>query len=408
MAKKDLYEDLLKGFEFMLGRLPNREQFKSALQATISEEEIRVVLLLPMQGLIEMEEFERRASRIGISKAELHGILKRLVPEGFILSYLAPEGEVENAIVYPTPSPLRKLDHQQRIVQRGDIVIFCELQVRKKENDPMRQAATQWMNSMSEDAGRSIPTKTPYFRVIPYESAVKEQPEYGRININASVPDNTRVLPFDVVSEMVRKETMIALADCYCRSTKRNLGEGCDHPLEVCLYFNRLAVIQIETGRARQITADEAIEVLRISEEAGLIHNISNVGDGISTICNCCIHACGAVKSLAIGGRNAAEVSRFVVHWDSNKCIGCGICVESCPIDALTMQGEHIIISERCVGCGLCVNRCPKLCLHLDFREDQPKVFHSPERLSKRIAREALFGFIKKKLIRLFRWVKSK
>ncbi len=399
MARKDLYEELLNGYEFMLGKLPNRDQFKSALKQTIGEDDIRVILLLPMRGAIPMTEFEHQAEKIGISEDELHDIVRRLVPEGFILSYLAPEDTEDGSIVYPTPAPLRNMKHKGRVVQRGDVLILCELQVRKKEDDPMRQAATVWMNEMTKDAGQSIPTKTAYFRVIPYEGAVTESSEVVRIPVGVKVPDPREILPFDVVSEMVRQEPIIALADCYCRSTQANLGNACDHPLETCLYFNTLAVLQIETGRARRITADEAIEVLSISEKAGLVHNISNVGKGISTICNCCTHACGAMKSLQMGARNAADVSRFLVHWEAQNCTQCGVCVDVCPVYALSLEGQAIIVDEtQCVGCGLCVTRCPESALQLDFRSEQPTIFESGEKLSRKITREAIWGLVKRKL----------
>jgi NAD-dependent dihydropyrimidine dehydrogenase PreA subunit/DNA-binding Lrp family transcriptional regulator len=400
MSKNDLYEALLEGYEFMLGRLPNREQFKEALKQTISEADIRVILLLPMRGAISMSEFEKRAAKIGISAAKLHAIVRRLVPEGFILSYLAPEETNDGSIVYPTPAPLRNMRHKGRVVQRGDVLILCELQVRKKEDDPMRRAATVWMDAMTRDAGQSIPTKTAYFRVIPYEGAVTPSPDTVRIPVGVKVPDPREILPFDVVSEMVCKEPIIALADCYCRSTQAHLGNACDHPLETCLYFNTLAVLQIETGRARRITADEAIEVLRLSEAAGLVHNISNVGKGISTICNCCTHACGAMKSLQLGARNAVEVSRFTVEWDHAVCTLCGLCVDVCPVSALAFEADEIIVEKtQCVGCGLCVSRCPEGALHLELRSDQPRIFENGDKLSRKITREALWGLVKRKIL---------
>ena len=39
MARKDPYEALVRNYEFMLGKMPNREQFKEALKLTLSEED---------------------------------------------------------------------------------------------------------------------------------------------------------------------------------------------------------------------------------------------------------------------------------------------------------------------------------------------------------------------------------
>ena len=54
MARNDYYEDLCKYFEFMLGKIPNRDEFKAALQHTLTEEEIRVIFLLPFIGEVNL------------------------------------------------------------------------------------------------------------------------------------------------------------------------------------------------------------------------------------------------------------------------------------------------------------------------------------------------------------------
>ncbi len=42
-------------------------------------------------------------------------------------------------------------------------------------------------------------------------------------------------------------------------------------------------------------------------------------------------------------------------------CIGCGICVKNCPVDAVKVEDFHAIIDqEKCTGCGTCATKCPK------------------------------------------------
>jgi len=42
-------------------------------------------------------------------------------------------------------------------------------------------------------------------------------------------------------------------------------------------------------------------------------------------------------------------------------CIGCGLCVRGCPIQAIRVENFHAIIDyEKCIGCGLCKEKCPK------------------------------------------------
>ena len=43
---------------------------------------------------------------------------------------------------------------------------------------------------------------------------------------------------------------------------------------------------------------------------------------------------------------------------DKEKCTECGACVEVCPVDAIKMKNEKVVINEECVECGVCVNEC--------------------------------------------------
>lgn len=45
---------------------------------------------------------------------------------------------------------------------------------------------------------------------------------------------------------------------------------------------------------------------------------------------------------------------------DKNKCTGCGECIESCPLDAISMDDDVAVVDEdACSECGACVDVCP-------------------------------------------------
>ncbi len=42
-------------------------------------------------------------------------------------------------------------------------------------------------------------------------------------------------------------------------------------------------------------------------------------------------------------------------------CVGCGICVEECPVDAISIENEKAYITmEECIRCGKCHDVCPQ------------------------------------------------
>ena len=48
------------------------------------------------------------------------------------------------------------------------------------------------------------------------------------------------------------------------------------------------------------------------------------------------------------------------VKVDTEKCTGCGICVDICPVEAISLDNGVAVVDEgTCTACGLCVNECP-------------------------------------------------
>ena len=146
------------------------------------------------------------------------------------------------------------------------------------------------------------------------------------------------------------KYDVFSVSPCSCRASRTSLGDGCGHLAEdMCVQMGKGAEHYIRTGRARQITREEALEIVKRAEENGLMHDIPNIeGAGESAaICNCCACACFGLRAgLMFGARDAIR-SNFVAEVDEAKCVACAQCVEVCPGNALKL-GQKL-----CSDCAL-------------------------------------------------------
>nr|MBP7323945.1 4Fe-4S binding protein [Deltaproteobacteria bacterium] len=171
------------------------------------------------------------------------------------------------------------------------------------------------------------------------------------------------VYTYDMMVEVVRKATKIAVVHCPCRQRARLVGgNACTHTLENCIKFNRMAEFVIERGLGREITTEEALEIIRKSEEEGLIHFVDNCQEDIQHNCNCCSCCCWNVAPIKkrLVPRDYIMATYYLRTTDEDACVGCGQCAEDCPMEIITMEGDLPVIDESiCIGCGVCLLHCP-------------------------------------------------
>ena len=80
----------------------------------------------------------------------------------------------------------------------------------------------------------------------------------------------------------------------------------------------------------------------------------------------------GALKNIGMGcgsraGKEEMHSSGKPVV-DTDKCIGCGKCVENCAHNGPHIEnGKCTILKYKCTGCGRCINVCPMHAIHADY-----------------------------------------
>jgi len=55
----------------------------------------------------------------------------------------------------------------------------------------------------------------------------------------------------------------------------------------------------------------------------------------------------------------------MAVTVELNKCIGCGECKSSCPLDSIEIKDGKAVIDDSCAECGACIDACPNKALAL-------------------------------------------
>jgi len=121
----------------------------------------------------------------------------------------------------------------------------------------------------------------------------------------------------------------------------------------------------------RQISVEEALKVLDVAEESGLILTPTN-SQKVEAICCCCSCCCPNYRFSKMAERSGDMVhSYYQAAIDADLCTSCGECIDRCQMDAI-VEGDAAseMVDGRCIGCGLCVAACPVEAISLIEKPD--------------------------------------
>ncbi len=74
---------------------------------------------------------------------------------------------------------------------------------------------------------------------------------------------------------------------------------------------------------------------------------------------------------LPLNPENGVTSPPTLVKIKENECIGCTLCIQACPVDAIlgAQKQMHTVLTSLCTGCNLCIPPCPVDCIEILPRE---------------------------------------
>jgi electron transport complex protein RnfB len=345
----EVYEQLRQLLDRHPTGCPPAPEIIEILKAFFDEDEARVAMGLGFRPF-KLEDIARRA---GVDPEEARVHLESLADKAVV--YAREKNGVWGYAILP--------------VMPG---IF-EFPYMKGMSDEMRAKLTPLWKGYLPKLGKGFRgSDTTFSRIIPIQEQVESEPG---------------VLPYQKVYEMIDKAEVVGIGTCACRDLERK----CDAPLEACMLFDETCTYLVERGVGRYLTKDEMKRKLKECDEAGLVHQINNVQERLTFVCNCCPCCCGLLRmSLEWGNPPVFANSGFNPVVDAEMCTGCGICAEErCPVQAIEMADETAVVRrERCIGCGLCVTGCPEEALRLEKAEEHSEPPQTTAEMGMKILQE--------------------
>jgi Pyruvate/2-oxoacid:ferredoxin oxidoreductase delta subunit len=224
-------------------------------------------------------------------------------------------------------------------------------------------------------------TRKPVDRTIPFtENKATGKEIEILINESLEVPVE-KILPVQRVEELVEKFNDIAVGHCFCRHQQDLLGNSCKQTdiRENCFTFGKSARYTADQGFSRLITKEEALDIIRRSDDDGLVHkayhpHFDTTKDETS-LCICCNCCCGQAGPETFN----VNATNFIAQVDEELCTGCGICVEKCHTLTMQLNDDNIAtVGNKCIGCGVCAYECPEQAISL--KENERVVRFAPVR----------------------------
>jgi Na+-translocating ferredoxin:NAD+ oxidoreductase subunit B len=352
-AKIDPYDELAKHLASntygWLDYVPESGAFQKLLKEMFDEEEAGALINIPVKPIpLEFICFEEIANKSNIPKEKLEKIFDQIADRGLLFSGTTKEGKKGYSFLkrgYGFPQ------------------IFC------------------WKGEKNEKTMRFInlendqDLKKSYAAMSNHGVSALKPWRYIPVTVSLDLQWQS-VYPTEPIEKVIENAKRFALANCPCRVRyELDKGKSCGHSKEVCIKLDELADHLIRTGHGKEITREEALQVIKKANKEGLVHFTENTAEDIKHICNCCGCACWNLVPIKkrIVPRDAIMAVYYIRETDVEKCTGCEICIDICPVDAIVIEEDIAKVDTNwCIGCGVCVLQCPEGAIKIRERENKP------------------------------------
>ncbi|MFX1501685.1 MAG: ATP-binding protein [Promethearchaeota archaeon] len=360
MTEVDNYEIVRQ--KLQIGRItaPKRKEIFKLMKIFWNEEEIKILSHFKnVGGKISLEELNKKT---GIPEQEIEEILKRSVNLGTIIQ--------------------TNSDYRLMPLVPGIFELYF---IKRKDTDENQQKVAEIYRYIFKNRAPDLENinniRKGFRPLLPYDS------EERLIKVDESFEVENQVLPFEIVKNMIDNNDTFAVVPCQCRLIGELTGEPCEvaSPELGCFVVGEGAKRWISQGAARSLTKEEAIDFLRKTEKAGLIHNsvADTSKDSSRFICNCCSCHCGALLPAKKYVYRGVVETNFVPEFDMELCTKCETCMKKCQNEAIyhiwpskpDSSDESMKVREEvCVGCGICAANCPNNAIKMiKVKNEHPK-----------------------------------
>lgn len=196
--------------------------------------------------------------------------------------------------------------------------------------------------------------------------------------VDASVVEGGTISPYRDWRLIIDSNTSFGIGECICRKAALTRGdaemdgfkrdhvwkEGADGEgfIDTCMVFGQYADYFIEQGLAERVTKEEMIANIETAIEDGFVPDMY-WSQHPEIMCLCRSDMCDVLTSYRrVHGMtdNRDRVTAYELKYDADACIGCGVCVERCPMKAISLDENNKCVHDTaCVACGQCALKCP-------------------------------------------------